>query len=54
MMISANCNPELPPEDSTSGGDEGGCGSAVGITAAVTGVALAGAAAAIARSKKRN
>ena len=54
MMISANSNPELPPEDSTSGGDEGGCGSVVGITAAVTGVALAGAAAAIARGKKRN
>ena len=54
MMISANSNPELPPEDSTSDGDEGGCGSAVGITAAVTGVALAGAAAAIARGKKRN
>lgn len=54
MMISANSNPEFPPEDSTSGGDEGGCGSVVGITAAVTGVALAGAAAAIARGKKRN
>lgn len=55
MMISAADASALPPDDSSSdSGGGGGCGSVVGITAAVTGVALAGAAIAVFRPKKRD